>query len=423
MKNYKKTVLENGLRVILVEKPGSLASTVLVLVEAGSEYETKEINGLSHFLEHMCFKGTAKRPKSIDISGTLDGIGAEYNAFTSQEWTGYYAKAETKHLDLILDVVSDIYLNPKFDLKEIDKERGVIIEEINMYEDNPPRRVQELFNQLLYGDQPAGWDVGGRKEVIHKLTREDFITYRSKNYLAQATTVVVVGSFKEAELLKKIRNHFAEMGTTKKAVKAKTKEKQTKPEVLVKHKKSDQTHIVLGVRAFDTFDERRYALSVLSNILGGGMSSRLFQKIREELGAAYYVRASVDLALDHGFLETSAGVHHEKTKEVIAAILGELKRLAKEPVNSKELTRAKDHLVGGLVLGLETSDAVAMYYGEQEVMKKTLLTPEEIMSKIQAVTATQIQGVAKDIMKNKNLNLAMIGPFERADEFKKILKF
>lgn len=423
MQHFKKTILPNGLRVIMVQKPDSLASTVLVLVEAGSEYETKETSGLSHFLEHMCFKGTKKRPKSIDISGTLDGIGAEYNAFTSQEWTGYYAKAETKHLDLILDVVSDIYLNPTFDLKEIDKERGVIIEEINMYEDNPPRRVQELFSQLLYGDQPAGWDVGGRKEVIHKLTREDFIKYRSKNYLAQATTVVVVGSFKEAELLKKIEDHFAGMGRTLKAVKPKTKEKQAKPEILVKHKKSDQTHLVLGVRAFDTFDERRYALQVLANILGGGMSSRLFQKVREELGAAYYVRASVDLALDHGFLETSAGVHHEKAKEVIAAILGELKRLAKEPISKEELTRAKDHLVGGLVLGLETSDAVAMYYGEQEVMKKALLTPEEIMSKIQAVTAKQIQEVAKGIVKNKNLNLAMIGPFEKADEFKKILTF
>lgn len=423
MKGYKKVVLENGLRVILVQKPDSLASTVLVLVEAGSEYETKEINGLSHFLEHMCFKGTSKRPKAIDISGALDGIGAEYNAFTGQEYTGYYAKAETKHLDLILDVVSDIYLNPTFDPKEIDKERGVIIEEINMYEDNPSRRVQELFSQLLYGDQPAGWDVGGRKEVIQKLTKEDFLKYRGKHYLAQATAVVVVGNFKEAEMLKKIDAYFSGMPTNGKGKKLPTKEKQLKPEVLVKHKKSDQTHLVLGVRAFDQFDERRFALQVLADLLGGGMSSRLFQKVRGELGAAYYVRAGVDLYLDHGYLETSAGVHNEKTKEVITAILGELARLMKEEVTAEELKRVKDHLSGGIVLGLESSDSLASYYGGQEIATKEILTPEQLISKIQAVTAKQVRQVAKDILKEKNLNLALIGPFEKADEFRKLLKF
>lgn len=423
MKHYKKVVLENGLRVIMVQKPDSLASTVLVLVEAGSEYETKEINGLSHFLEHMCFKGTTKRPKAIDISGALDGIGAEYNAFTGEEFTGYYAKAETKNLDLILDVVSDIYLNPTFDPKEIDKERGVIIEELNMYKDNPQRHVHEIFPALLYGDQPAGWNVGGKKEIIQKLTREDFIAYRSKNYLPQATTVVVVGNFKETELLKKIGTYFDDMAKTKKAVKSKTKEKQIKPEIIAEHKKSDQTHIVLGLRAFNQFDRRRFALQVLADALGGGMSSRLFVKVRGELGAAYYVRAGADLYLDHGHLEASAGVHHEKTKEVIKAILGEMRRFTKEKMSDAELKRVKDHLTGGTVLGLETSDALAMYYGGQEIAKQEILTPEEIMGKIQAVTAAQVKAVAKDLVKNKNLNLALIGPYKKASEFKKILTF
>src|SRR3989344_8722732 len=169
MTNFKKITLDNGLRIITAPNNNSLAATVLVLVEAGSKYETKEINGLSHFLEHMCFKGTEKRPRAIDIASELDGIGASYNAFTGQEYTGYYAKAEPRHLDTILDVVSDIYLHQVFDSKEIDKERGVIIEEINMYEDLPMRRVQELFTTLLYGDQPAGWDIAGKKEIIRKL--------------------------------------------------------------------------------------------------------------------------------------------------------------------------------------------------------------------------------------------------------------
>lgn len=421
MQNYKKTILGNGLRVITIEKPDSLASTVLVLVEAGSEYETKKINGLSHFLEHMCFKGTTRRPKSIDISGQLDGIGAEYNAFTGEESTGYYAKAETKHLDLILDVVSDIYLNPTFDPKEIDKERGVIIEELNMYKDNPQRHVHEIFPKLLYGDQPAGWNVGGKNEVIKKLTREDFIKYRSKNYLAQATTVVVVGNFNESEMVKKISAHFAGMATTKKTAKSKTREKQTKPGILVEHKKSDQTHLILGVRAYNVFDERRFALQVIADLLGGGMSSRLFQKVRGELGAAYYVRAGADLYLDHGHLEASAGVHHDRAKEVIAAILTELRRLTTEKVSESELMRVKDHLSGGIVLGLETSDALAGFYGGQEIVTKSILTPDEIISKLQAVTAAEIMEVARDIFKNEKLNLALIGPFEKDDEFKSLL--
>ena len=421
MPSFKKTILENGLRVITIEKPDSLASTVLVLVEAGSAYEQKEINGISHFLEHMCFKGTIKRPEALQISSELDGIGSEYNAFTGQESTGYFAKAQNKHLDKILDVVSDLYLNPVFDPKEIDKERGVIIEEINMYEDTPSRRVQELFSQLLYGDQPAGWDVAGQKEVIQKITREDFLKYRGEHYVPEATVVIVVGDIKEDEVLKKIQSYFSGMPESKKKGKAKTTEAQTKPEILVKHKQSDQTHVVVGVRGYNLFDERRFALQVLSDILGGGMSSRLFQKVRNELGAAYYVHSSADLYLDHGYLEASAGVDHKKTKEVISAILGEFKRLTTERVSAEELQRVKDHLSGGIVLGLETSDSLAGFYGGQEVVVKSILTPEEIISKIQAVTAEEIMQVAQDIFKNEKLNLALIGPFEKDDEFRSLL--
>src|SRR3989344_3446299 len=288
---FKKTVLDNGLRVITAPQPDNPAVTILVLVEAGSEYETKEINGLSHFLEHLCFKGTEKRPKAIDIAGELDGIGAFYNAFTSQEFTGYFAKAEAKHLGKILDVVSDIYLNSVFDSKEIDKERGVIIEEINMYEDLPMARVHYLFLELLYGDQPAGWNIVGEKENIRALNREDFISYREKHYLAGRTIVVVAGDIKEDEVIAKIENIFRGSPTGRELKKSKPDERQEKPELLVKYKESDQTHLILGVRGCDVFDKRRFAAEIIADILGGGMSSRLFQKIREEMGAAYYVNA------------------------------------------------------------------------------------------------------------------------------------
>jgi len=422
----KKIILKNGLRVILAPKQDSLATTFLILVEAGSEYETKKINGISHFLEHMCFKGTKKRPKMIDISSELDSIGASYNAFTGQEYTGYYAKARPKNFTQILDVVSDIYLNQVFSLKEIDKERGAIIEEINMYEDLPMRRVQELFMGLLYGNQPAGWDVLGRKEIIKRLAQKDFLKYRKEHYLPQSTIAVIAGKFDEKKVIAEIKNAFSGMKSGEKTQKIKTTEQQEKPQILLKHKKTDQTHLVLGVRAFDIFDKRKYALEVLADILGGGMSSRLFQKIREEMGVAYYVRAESDLLSDHGFLAASAGVDNSKIEQVIEAILEEFRKLSQKPVNAKELQRAKDHFDGHLMLGLETSDALAAFYGGQEIITKKITTPSELTEKIQAVKAEEIMAMAQDIFQNSKLNLAIIGPFsaEGGDKsrFEKILK-
>ncbi len=422
MKNFNKITLENGLRIITVPKSDSLATTVLVLVEAGSKYETKEINGLSHFLEHMCFKGTEKRPRSIDIASELDGIGAVSNAFTSHEYTGYFAKAESKYFDNILDVVSDIYLHPIFETKEIDKERGVIIEEINMYEDLPMRRVSELFSNLLYGDQQAGWDIAGRKEVIQKLNRDDFIKYQQNHYLANSTLVVVAGNFDEREAIKKIKETFLTVKIGEKSKKIATKEKQEKPEVLLKNKNSDQTHLVLGVRAYDIFDKRKYALEILGEILGGGMSSRLFQKIREEMGAAYYIHADSDLYTDHGYLAVSAGIDNNKIESVLSAILEEFQKIAREPIENKELQRVKDRIVGHLSLSLETSNQLANFLGGQEILTRQIITPEEIVKKIQAVTAEEITAVATDIFKNNKLNLAIIGPFEDKARFEKILK-
>jgi len=419
----KKTTLENGLRIITVPNKGSLTTTVLILVEAGSKYETKEINGISHFLEHMCFKGTERRPKSIDITSELDGIGASYNAFTSMEYTGYYAKARTEHFDKILDVVSDIYLNQLFRPEEIDKERGVIVEEINMYEDLPMRRVQELFTSLLYGDQPAGWDITGKKEVVNSLKRDDFVNYRSQHYLAQSSVVIVAGDFEENEAIEKIKKTFSLIKTGEKRSKQKTIEDQSKPEVLIKSKKTDQSHLIVGVRTYNVLDPRRYALEILSEIIGGGMSSRLFQKIREEMGAAYYIRSESDLYTDHGFLAASAGVEHGKINQVIETIINEFKRISEESVSEKELTTAKEHLAGNLVMGLETSDEIAAFYGSQEILTKKILNLEEVLKNIQAVSSEQIKEIAQDIFQNKKVNLAVIGPFEeeRKKEFEKLL--
>lgn len=422
MKHMKKLTLDNGTRLILVPQETSLATTVLVLVETGSKYETKELNGISHFLEHMCFKGTEKRPTAFAIASELDGIGASYNAFTGQEYTGYYAKARPKHFDLILDVVSDIYLHQKFDASEIEKEKGVIIEEINMYEDLPMRKVQEIFMELIYGDQPAGWPIAGDKKVIQKIKRGDFVDYCGQHYVADATIVVIAGKFDEQEAINGVKKYFGEITTGVKAPKVPTTEAQEKPQIALETKETDQTHLVIGLRAFDLFDERKYALELLTDILGGGMSSRLFQKVRDEMGAAYYIGAGADLSTDHGYMDVSAGIDHKKIDEVITAVMVELKRMASEEVTAEELERAKEHLIGGLVLGLETSNQLAGFYGSQEVLEKHMMSPEELIQKTQAVTAHEIMAVAQDIIKNEGLNLAIIGPFKDKERFEKLLK-
>jgi len=420
---YKKIILENGLRIILVPKKESFSTTVLVLVGVGSDYEEKEINGVSHFLEHLCFKGTKKRPTSLDISSELDHLGAKYNAFTSNELTGYFAKALPEHFEKILEIISDLYLNPIFDPKEIEKERGVIIEEINMYEDIPMQKVQELFTQLLYKNQPAGRPVAGTKEIIKKLSRDEIISYRQKHYLSHSTVIAVAGKINEDKAVELIKKNFENINQAEKETKVPTKDIQSQPEVLIKEKNLDQTHLVLGVRAYDIFDPRRFALELLADILGGGMSSRLFQRLREQMGVCYYVNAAVDSSTDHGYLAISAGVDNKRLEEVIQVIIEELNRLKTKSVKSDELQTAKNHLIGHLFLGLESSDELASFYGSQEVLKEEILTPEKITQNIQAVLKENIQEVANDIFQNNKLNLALIGPIKNQEKIEKILTF
>jgi predicted Zn-dependent peptidase len=291
-----------------------------------------------------------------------------------------------------------------------------------MIMDTPMRYIGHLWMELLYGDQPAGWDVIGKKEIIQKLTRDNFLKYRNEHYLAQSTIVVVSGNFNEAEVKQGVEATFGKIRATAKSQKVKTKEKQEKPEILIKNKETDQTHLILGVRAFDLFDERRYALRVLADVLGGGMSSRLFQKVREEMGVAYYIYADADFYTDHGYLAVPAGVDHKKIEDVIKAVTGEFDKIVKEPVEEKELNKAKEHLTGMMMLGLETSDALADFYGDQELLERKMMTPQEYAQKIRAVTAEEIQSVAKDIFQNNKLNLAVIGPFKDRERFEKILK-
>ncbi len=423
MQKAKKKIYKNGLRVVTVPMKDNPTVTVLVLVGTGSDYETKEINGISHFLEHMCFKGTVKRPSVKVISHELDSLGCQYNAFTSHEYTGYYAKGDAKNFKKIFDLVSDIYLNSTLPEEEMQKEKGVIIEEINMYEDMPQAQAQELFDKVLYGDQPAGRSIAGKKENILNMKREDFVKYKKTHYVADNTVIIVAGQVKEFEVQKEVKKYFSDIHTNKSPKKVKTKSVQTKPNILIKNKKTDQTHLVLGVRSFSLFDKRNPALLILAGILGIGMSSRLFIKLREEMGVAYYVRANNNTSLDHGSFQISAGVNNGRVKEVIKEILKECKTLVDEPIKIRELNKIKSFLIGNTKLALEATDDIANFYGSQELMRKEIKTLKNKIDEINKVTVKDVQKIAQTIFKNKNLNLSIVGPIKNNKDFKNILTF
>lgn len=419
---FSKTILPNGLRLVTAPMKDNPTVTVLVLVEAGSKYETKANNGVSHFLEHMCFKGTKKRPTPLSISHELDSIGAQYNAFTAQEFTGYFAKGQFGDRVQLLDVVSDIYLNSTLPAEAIEKERGVIIEEINMYKDMPQRQVADEFMALLYPEQPAGFSIAGTKEHIRAMKREDFLNYRKAHYLAQATTVVVAGNLDEEKVKREVAEVFTNSPMGEKSQKLPVMEKQKTPALAIKEKKTDQTHFILGVRSFGLFDKRDIPLRLLAEVLGGGMSSRLFQKLREEMGVCYYVKADNDAFTDHGLFGVAVGVDRNRLTEVVRAVLAEFEKLKKTPVVAAELAKAKAHLIGSMFLSLESSDAIAEYYGFQEIFKKAIKKPEEITEKIQAVTAADLKKLANEIFIESQLNLAVIGQNADRTELEKTLR-
>ena len=419
---FKKTTIKNGLRIITVPQKNTQSLTVLVLVETGSKYEKKEINGISHFLEHMYFKGTRKRPSTTAIAETLDKVGGIYNAFTGEEYTGYFAKVASPHFDLALDWVSDIFLNSILPEKETEKEKGVIIEEINMIYDHPMSYVQTLWPKLLYGDQPAGWDIAGTKETVSKMSREKLSDYMKRQYVAKNTIISIAGNFDEKEAISKVKKYFSKIKKTRPITKPKVIEKQEKPEVLLHFRQTDQTHLCFGVRAFNLFHPQRYALDLLTVILGGMMSSRLFIEVRAKLGIAYYINTSSEMNPDTGFLFTQAGLDNKNVEKGIFTILKEYKKISEKKVPREELKKAKDYLKGKTTLLLESSDAMASFYATQEILEKKILTLEEIFKKIDKVTREDILKVAREIFKPEKLNLALIGPFKEKINFEKILK-
>lgn len=418
-----KINLSNGLTLLVTPMSSTEAVTVLILVRAGSRYEEKRTNGISHFLEHMMFKGTARRPKPIDVSRELDGVGAEFNAFTGKNHTGFYVKVGAHNLSLAVDILGDILMNSLFNQAEMDRERGVIVEEINMYDDNPIMMLDDVLEQHLFGSSSLGWMIAGERENITNLiTRDDLTHYYRSHYIPKRMVVSIAGNCTEANV-KKLITPFLRLKNVQGVKPFLPWNKQLpKDLVKIKYKDTQQVHFALGTSSYKNDDSRLPALKLMSVILGGSMSSRLFISVREQRGLAYMIRAGTNSYEDTGSFMVEAGLDKSRIETALQVILDELKLMEHSGVTKEELARAKEYISGKTTLGLEDSESQAQWYGSQWLLSKKLLTPQEKLAKIMKVTSNDVLKVARDILANHRLRLALIGPFKNTKPFENILK-
>ncbi|MCD4693768.1 insulinase family protein [bacterium] len=419
---YYQTKLPNKVKLITVPLKGVKTITILVMVGTGSKYENRNNNGVSHFLEHMFFKGTQKRPDTMAISGELDSMGAEFNAFTDKECTGYWVKVDSAKKEEAVEIVSDMLMNSKFSQEEIDREKGVIIEEKNMYKNNPMMKIDDVFEECLYGDTPAGWNIVGTGKNIRNFKRKDFLNYFNSQYGAENTVICFCGNISPQESEKIAKKYFKDFQKAKPKNKEKVVEDQKKPNIKLDYKDVDQINLSLGVRAYPIDHPDEKVVKMISTILGGSMSSRLFIQLRERNGLAYYVRNSSVFYTDSGYLTTEAGVPKNKLDQSIKIILEEYQKIRDEEVGEEELQRNKDLIKGRTMIQLESSDRVATWYARQGIFRKDLSDWKEFIKSINKITVNDIKRVSEDIFINKGLNLALIGPHKKNEEFKGKLK-
>jgi len=421
MDQYQLTRLKNGLRLMTVSRPQVESVTVLVGVGAGSRDETRRIRGLAHFLEHMAFKGTKKRPSTQAIATEVESVGGLFNAFTDKEFTGYWLKLAAKHRSLAFDILADMLTNSLFKNEEIERERGVIIEEINMRDDIPMSKAAVEFEQLLYGDNPMGWDTAGTKETVAKIKRADFLAYLKRLYYPKNMVLAVAGKISLREARKLAEEFFFSLRKNNQKTTKAIKIEQKQPRVKLIPKKTEQAHFCLGVPTFGLSHPDRWTLNVLMAVLGKGMSSRLFLAVRERRGLAYYVGTEGYFYTDSGYLLNRAGVKLKKTQEAIQVVLEEMKQLAARKVPLRELTKAKEMLKGNLILNLEDSRFLAERYALQLILEGKIRTPQETLALIDKVSAEDIQRVASALFRPEKLNLTLVGPFRQEKKWSRLL--
>lgn len=417
--------LKNGLRVLLIDTESFPTVTALVMVGAGSRYERKDNNGIAHFFEHMAFKGSEKYKTSFEISSAIEGIGGLFNAFTSKDHTGYWIKATTEHTHTLLDVLSDMILHPLLKTEEIEREKGVIVEEINMYEDMPARKVGDIFEEVMYKGSPLGYDIAGTKETVTAFNRKTFTDYIAELYHPSNATVVLAGGFGFAESGKPkaesyiayIEKRFGAWKNKKASVAAKYRDVQTKPVLYIKHKKTEQVHICIGFKAFAFTDKRKYALQVLAAVLGGGMSSRLFMQVRERRGLCYYISTGREMYKDTGSIVTQAGIRNDtkKIQEAINVILKEHMKIAQGDVTDEEIEKAKELLKGRYLLSLEDSMNIATMFGSKYILEGEVSDPKKVLENLKKVSKKEVIAVAQQIFAHSGLACAVIGPLADND--------
>jgi predicted Zn-dependent peptidase len=416
---YERHVLDNGLRVLTANLPEAQSVTCMVMLSAGSRYETADTNGIAHFSEHMFFKGTERRPSARDIAGEIDAIGGEFNAFTGKEYTAYYVKCAAEHRDVALDVIVDMLRNSRFDSEEIEREKGVIIEEMNMYFDTPRDYIGGVYESLLYGDQPLGWDIIGRKETVRGATRETFMSYLDRWY-QPPRMVLGLGGRVGDDALERAQQMLGDIPGVETGAPGPA-EPYVNGRVSLFTKQSDQAHIVLGVPSYPLEHPDRYALQVLSTVLGGGMSSRLFTEVRERRGLAYYVFGMNHSYTDAGSLYAQAGVDINRIDQAVTTIRDELRKIAAEAVPADELEKARNFAKGRFVLQLENPQGLILFGLRREVLEGRAPDLEEVLDGLNAVTGEDVQRVAQDLIRDERLRLAVIGPFEDAARFEALL--
>ena len=421
---YSIHTLTNGLRIVLAPMRGTPTASVIIMSGTGSRYESESENGLAHFLEHMFFKGTKKRPTARMISEELDGIGSQYNAFTSKDRTAYWAKVSGKYIDDAIDVVTDLYLNSSLPAKEIEKERGAIIQEIDMYEDMPMRTIDNVFDALIFDTvHPLGRTILGPKENIRRFTRQEFAAYRARNYGPGNTVVCVAGAFDEKKVLAKLRTLFKELPKTPSPTPLPIDLTGVTTRVGVKQKKTDQTQLMIGVPAYPYLHKDEYAATVLAGILGSGMSSRLFTEVREKRGLCYAISAGHQSLEDTGIFSIGMGLDHGRVDEALKTVWTELKKISTKPVSADELRRAKDHVRGRLTLALEDSSAYADWYGRQWLFQKKQESPEQRLKRIEAVTPADIKKLAATMFRKEHMAAAAIGPLGKKSHVERLFGF
>jgi predicted Zn-dependent peptidase len=413
---YNKAVLDNGLRVITSTMPQSRSVCLAILVGAGSCYESEEEAGISHFAEHLFFKGTQRRPTSKEITQDIEGVGGIVNGATDKELTIYWCKVAKPHFPIALDVLSDLLLNSLFNNKEIEQERRIISEEINMNMDLPQQRVNMLIDELLWPAQPLGREVIGYKETVSSITRGQILNYLARRYMPNNTVLSIAGNIQYEEAVAQIEPLFSKWAAGELMTGYLTNDKQTEARLRIEPKDIEQAHLCLAVHGFSRYHPQRFTIDLLNTVLGGGMSSRLFTEIREHRGLAYDIHSYTEHFLKSGSFAIYAGVDPQKIETAVAAILEEMSQI-KQGITANELTRAKELSKGRLYLRFEDSQNVALWYGSQEMLMRQILDIDDVISIVDAITIDELQGVAGEIITDSGLNLAVTGPIKEDNLF------